>query len=1051
LIQYKNMKKLLVATVVLFLSSASLAQADPSDSSFQINRLSIYGGTSSPEAPIGQPDNNLSLSLDDGQTWGPVYLAGNSSHANGYGFRTGTNSWLNCNPNPNPCPGNAPQIIRSSFNLPDEFYNLQISLDVLIDDVGYFYLNGNQFWVAGIEARNFDLTNFAKPGLNNLDVKVVNVGGEVGINFRYDIQALTNGEINQVQTKFTGSNTSATPTIYGEPISGQTIEARLPSLANGVSVNYQWLRDGEAVSGANTSSFNLSSADIGKMIQIRTDFIPTNPRYPSDSKTSEPVRIEDGSKFQILNILGGKSGSANPMGGPDKYLSISQDDGNSWGPAYISPNSSFLRVYGAIPGTDAWVNARPSEWGPPRQIVQAKFVLPEDYSNLKLKIFATVDNSGEFSINGNQILSCYDASCVNGRDLAISSYARPGLNVIQLKIIDYGWEVGANFKYVLTFNSAEQANLLPAKFNFPAMQNPFVTGSHRPDSTVSASIPNIPTGASTKYEWLRDGNPIVGAQGTSYTITNSDIGKYLSFRLTLSQNAFDDLVVASEPFKVHGLGPELNPENGHYYQFVPFSGNWYEAIRYARTLQFNGIRGHMATVTSSSENRFVTSISDGNVIWLPSRVSVRNGKSHWAWVDGPEYGQAFSLCQGRGNCASVNNSYSQWDEEINQPDMGGEPVLVMRNRASWTFDAGSQRISNGRWADWCINCAQGFVVEFDPNWKTFIDENSVKAGTNHYYQIIRSRLSYEDALIQARNSYFRGIKGHLVTIESTQENALVSLLAAGNSFWVAGRDTGKLSQGQRNWVWDDGPAKGKQFLTCVTYSGCLSENYEFSHWSINMSYLNGYGSWENVIQSGGTDNWETWNDCSGTLEQCPHVNSYIVEYELDSQLTQINAGGDWISLDSNIVLPGQKILVNAHFENPVGLTRLSSSDNRQMILPSHDEYGNSTALVSFAGVGAKSLFLANGKKKFLVQVWVPKVTISRRVVKVGGTFTLTISSVKPGAVCKVALSDGRLLEVIANSSRKATFVISGNSVGILSLAISAGSLALDPQAVTVLR
>ena len=134
MIQYKNMKKLLVATVVLFLSSASLAQADPSDSSFQINRLSIYGGTSSPEAPIGQPDNNLSLSLDDGQTWGPVYLAGNSSHANGYGFRTGTNSWLNCNPNPNPCPGNAPQIIRSSFNLPDEFYNLQISLDVLITD-----------------------------------------------------------------------------------------------------------------------------------------------------------------------------------------------------------------------------------------------------------------------------------------------------------------------------------------------------------------------------------------------------------------------------------------------------------------------------------------------------------------------------------------------------------------------------------------------------------------------------------------------------------------------------------------------------------------------------------------------------------------------------------------------------------------------------------------------------------------------------------------------------------------------------------------------------
>ena len=47
--------------------------------------------------------------------------------------------------------------------------------------------------------------------------------------------------------------------------------------------------------------------------------------------------------------------------------------------------------------------------------------------------------------------------------------------------------------------------------------------------------------------------------------------------------------------------------NGHYYQIVPLSGNWTDADAFADGLTFNGMPGHLVTITSESERDFIQS------------------------------------------------------------------------------------------------------------------------------------------------------------------------------------------------------------------------------------------------------------------------------------------------------------------------------------------------------------------------------------------------------------------------------------------------------------
>jgi hypothetical protein len=74
--------------------------------------------------------------------------------------------------------------------------------------------------------------------------------------------------------------------------------------------------------------------------------------------------------------------------------------------------------------------------------------------------------------------------------------------------------------------------------------------------------------------------------------------------------------------------PVQNPGNGHWYEVITLATcmTWSEARNYANTLSFNGMPGHLATVTSSQENDFI----EGTFFPFPGQTEVR------VWIGGSQ-------------------------------------------------------------------------------------------------------------------------------------------------------------------------------------------------------------------------------------------------------------------------------------------------------------------------------------------------------------------------------------------------------------------------------
>jgi hypothetical protein len=92
---------------------------------------------------------------------------------------------------------------------------------------------------------------------------------------------------------------------------------------------------------------------------------------------------------------------------------------------------------------------------------------------------------------------------------------------------------------------------------------PTISGTPAVGSRLTGNRGTWPTSFGTltyAYAWLRDGAPIAGATGTSYTATAADLGAELVFRVTASANGYNDGVASSSPVLVASLAPRSLPQ-----------------------------------------------------------------------------------------------------------------------------------------------------------------------------------------------------------------------------------------------------------------------------------------------------------------------------------------------------------------------------------------------------------------------------------------------------------------------------------------------------------
>lgn len=138
--------------------------------------------------------------------------------------------------------------------------------------------------------------------------------------------------------------------------------------------------------------------------------------------------------------------------------------------------------------------------------------------------------------------------------------------------------------------------------------------------------------------------------------------------------------------------------NGHYYEVIDYKDalNWDEANRDAQTREYNGLRGHLVTLTSAEENDFVWQLLTGMVAqdyeyyWLGGYQTDAAVEPYgdWSWVTTEAW------------------SYESW--HAGEPN-NDSPLDLGQN---WLHYWDSNAV--GEWDDTDFNAFMvGYVVEYD--------------------------------------------------------------------------------------------------------------------------------------------------------------------------------------------------------------------------------------------------------------------------------------------------------------------------------------------------
>jgi len=156
----------------------------------------------------------------------------------------------------------------------------------------------------------------------------------------------------------------------------------------------------------------------------------------------------------------------------------------------------------------------------------------------------------------------------------------------------------------------------------------------------------------------------------------------------------------------------LNPENGHYYRFLSPSREltWDNARVAAFSQTHNGLRGHLATITSPAEQAFFDQLPNSQhaILWLggfqPSGSPEPDG--NWQWVTGEPFSYS--------NWAPFepNELFGEYLIEMWPADNFGGVISRYWNDLSATHYAGNPRINRRQ-----------FVIEFTPGYAPRLNGN----------------------------------------------------------------------------------------------------------------------------------------------------------------------------------------------------------------------------------------------------------------------------------------------------------------------------------------
>ncbi len=151
------------------------------------------------------------------------------------------------------------------------------------------------------------------------------------------------------------------------------------------------------------------------------------------------------------------------------------------------------------------------------------------------------------------------------------------------------------------------------------------------------------------------------------------------------------------------------PSTGHYYEYIPDKGiTWTQARQKAQNLNYYGLQGYLATITSRDEAQLSGEQAAG-AGWIGGSDAAVEGQ--WKWVTGPEAGTSMALFYSGVYPTGNTITYSFWNSS--EPNNLGDEDYAHVTAPSIGI--------KGSWNDLAVSGAsdpnspyhpQGFIVEY---------------------------------------------------------------------------------------------------------------------------------------------------------------------------------------------------------------------------------------------------------------------------------------------------------------------------------------------------
>ncbi|MCR9126912.1 MAG: DUF4214 domain-containing protein [Rhodobacteraceae bacterium] len=367
--------------------------------------------------------------------------------------------------------------------------------------------------------------------------------------------------------------------VSGERIEDAVLTADISTLTDydtfrPEDVTYQWLRDGDPVSGATGTSYTLGQADVGARVTVQA-------RYTDLFRTEETVESSPGQVVRNINdlpvgevILSGDAVQGAVLSADASGLSDS--DGISGAFSY-----QWKRGDAAIAGaTDATYTTTQQDVG---QRISVTVAYTDDQStreevdSARTEPVVDVNDEpeGTVSVSGtaredDTLRVLTDLRDVDGIGAFSYEWLRGGTPIpgateatYQLRQPDVNAQISVRVSYTDAAGTLETVTSLPTqavsnrddpltgtvRITGPAVEGSTVTA--RPDLTDEDGI------TETTYQWQRNGVQISGATDQTYTLNLADAGAAISV-LVQTTDAFGGTgAVFSETLSGIAARPEL--------------------------------------------------------------------------------------------------------------------------------------------------------------------------------------------------------------------------------------------------------------------------------------------------------------------------------------------------------------------------------------------------------------------------------------------------------------------------------------------------------------